>query len=200
MERLGERFVADAETLSAALSLPSSKGRAELRRLVRSMRSIARELSWVATGKLDAPRRERLDLVALIRDAATRWKVALERRGARLDIHAAPKKVVGRWDRLQIETTLGELLSNACKHGDGRSVVVNVTTTRGRVHVTVEDVGTGPLPKRPFQRFVRGPTSKGVGVGVGLWLVSAIAKQNGGGLRFRRSPSKGTQAIVSLRR
>jgi signal transduction histidine kinase len=198
--RLGDGVDRNARSIEEAMRRPPDEARLELRRLVRSLEEGAREVRWIGSGRLDTPRRRRVDLVRVVRQAATPWSKGLERRGSSLRIEAKPRKVVDLWDRMHLECIVGEMLSNASKHGAGKPVSVRIDATSHAVVLVFEDSGASPLPQRPFERFVRGPAATGEGMGVGLWLTHALAKQNGGGLRFRRSPTGGTQAVVRLAR
>ena len=85
------------------------------------------------------------------------------------------------------------------KHAAGKPVSLRVAEGEaGTLTLTVESAGRGALPRRPFARFVRGARARGEGMGVGLWLVDAIAKANGGSFTFRRTPRGGVRAVVTL--
>ena len=196
--RIGDHLDAHAEALTAAIARRGAARDEAVRDVVRALRGMGRELRWLGTGELDAPKRKRLDLVAVVRRVAKLWS---DRRpgAAPVVVEAGPRRLVDRWDESHVGAILGELLSNAFKHGGLEPITVGVRgDSRGLVTITVENAGGHALPRRPFLRFVRGPRSRGEGMGVGLWLVDAIAKQNGGRLRFVRTSGGGVKAVVHL--
>jgi signal transduction histidine kinase len=198
--RVGGHLDRRADALVAASRLPDPERRAALRQVARSLRGMARELRWLGTGEVDPPQRKRLDLLRVVREVTRPWN---ERRRDRapIRVEAESKSVVDRWDADHIGCIVGELLSNACKHGGEHPIVVNVRERiPGIVTITVENVGDHPLPRRPFARFVRGPKPTGEGMGVGLWLTEELARRNSGKLSFARAPHGGVRAIVELAR
>jgi signal transduction histidine kinase len=199
--RIADGFGRTALELARAERLPPAQRRAALARIVSHLRESAREIRWIGTGKVDGPLRKRVDVVAVVRQAADRWKTPLRRRGCRLRVEAEPKVILGGWDREHLEAIIGELLSNAGKHGAEAPVIIGVRANERVVTISIENGGRGsPLPRRPFLRFSRGPRTRGFGMGVGLWLTDAIARRNGGTLTFVRTESGGVRAVVRLAR
>ncbi len=200
LARLSKGLERRARDLDAAVRRMAPGARRKLRPHVEGLRAAAREIGWIGTGSLDHPRLRRCDLVALVRTAAEPWARGLARRGSVLVIEAAPRRIVARWDRAHVDALVGELVSNAAKHGAGRPIRVEVRQRAGGVvALIVEDQGTGTLPRPPFVRFSRGKTATGEGMGVGLWLVDAIARLSGGRLRFSGAAGGGTRATVTLK-
>jgi two-component system OmpR family sensor kinase len=65
--------------------------------------------------------------------------------------------------------------------------------------VSVKDQGPGIPPElmpRLFERFAKGPGSKGLGLG--LYLVRSIAEAHGGSLTVQSEPGKGTLFVLAL--
>jgi signal transduction histidine kinase len=104
---------------------------------------------------------------------------------------AAGRRIViagdrGLWVRSRghwLDVAVGNLVSNALRHGDG-TVTVSADATEGEVRVSVSDEGPGMPPEFvdvAFDRFSRADTSRvGEGSGLGLALVRAVAESHGG--------------------
>ena len=197
----GAELARHSRDIRRAMKLETVESRAEVRRVARRLEGASRVLQWIGRGELDAPRPKRIDLVRIVRDIVRKSRPVLRRRGCRVHIDASPAKAIGHWDSHHLASIVGELLSNAVRHGAGHPVTIGIRGTDDeQVVLTVEDEGTGALPKRPFRRFVRGRRAEGEGMGVGLWLTATLATANGGDLLFDRHDGGGTRAIVRLRR
>jgi two-component system OmpR family sensor kinase len=112
----------------------------------------------------------------------------------------APAAVFGYWDALQLRVALSNLLSNALKFGAGQPVEIAVGISEQRAFVRVTDRGPGIRPEdceRIFGRFQRASGSVR-GTGVGLWLVSSIARAHGGEVNLRSTPGQGASFTISL--
>jgi signal transduction histidine kinase len=169
------------------------------------LRGFARELAIIAgRDEALAPRRVPLDAGVCVAEAIECWQAQVVTRPI-----AAPAvrveragDLTGAFDPALLETMLAELLSNACKYGNGRPVGVRVEGHGDFVRIVVEDEGPGlDRDARIGRRFVRGPkTAKTPGFGVGVWLTRVIAEAHGGRLRLMRRPGGGTRAVVKLPR
>ena len=93
----------------------------------------------------------------------------------------------GAWDEHRILQAVSNLASNAVQHGTpGSPVQVRLTGDQDRVAVEVRNEGTIPpdvLPRifEPFHSR-RQYSSRGGGLGLGLFIAKAIARAHGGGL------------------
>jgi PAS domain S-box-containing protein len=93
----------------------------------------------------------------------------------------------GAWDEHRILQAISNLASNAVRHGTpGSPVQVRLTGDRDHVAVEVHNLGTIPddlLPRifEPF-RSGRDDARRGGGLGLGLFIASAIARAHGGGI------------------
>lgn len=98
----------------------------------------------------------------------------------------------GAWDEHRVLQAISNLVSNAVRHGTpGASVRVRLTGNERQVAVEVHNRGTIPreiLPRifEPF-RSGRHHTSRGGGLGLGLFIANAIARAHGGGLEVDSS-------------
>jgi two-component system, OmpR family, sensor kinase len=137
-----------------------------------------------------------VDLVALVRDTIT----VLQPNKVPITLEA-PEEAVAEVDPQRVRQAVENLISNAVKHSpkDG-SVTVEIMVERqndpesGDVIISVQDQGPGipgDLISRVFDRFVTGPGSKGLGLG--LYLARSIAEAHKGTLTVESSPGKGTK-------
>ncbi|MGD8810580.1 MAG: HAMP domain-containing sensor histidine kinase, partial [Gammaproteobacteria bacterium] len=124
---------------------------------------------------------ERLDLAAIVRDAAELYEAAAEEQGQTLtlEIDGAP---TAKGDRNLLSQALANLLDNALKHtpAGGRITLGAGTGPDGRPEITVADTGPG-IPAeargRVLERFARLDSSRSTeGSGLGLSLVAATAR------------------------
>lgn len=105
-------------------------------------------------------------------------------------------------DRVLLQTLLRNLLSNAIRHApDGGRVRVRSARHAGHAQLVVEDSGPG-IPEhereRVFERFHRGRGERGPGVGLGLAIVSAIARAHRATVGLARSDLGGLRVAVHL--
>jgi len=95
-------------------------------------------------------------------------------------LEPASSEALVRADRRLLQQALTNLVANALEHGDG-AVSLEARDEGARVELVVSDRGAGIAPgllDRVTDRFVRGPTSSGAGLG--LSIVRAIADAHGG--------------------
>lgn len=171
------------------------------------LRAFARELAIIA-GNEEAriPRRTELDAATHVARIVERWKM---KTGGRVSIAFEAANGIdakGSWDPDLLDTILGELVSNACKYGGGRPVVVRVEADDARVRIVVDDEGTGvDAPNAAerallFRRGTSGQLANVPGFGVGLWLTHRLAGAHGGTFGLARRAEGGTRAVVELPR
>ncbi|XVV00397.1 sensor histidine kinase [Actinosynnema sp. CA-248983] len=113
--------------------------------------------------------------------------------GAQVTLTAAPTAV--DVDRTLVQRAVGNLLTNALRHGHqpGVEAIVHITVADGRV--TVADHGPGidaALAEEAFDRF----TGSGASSGLGLSIVRWVALAHGGSLRVFNAEEGG--AIFEL--
>jgi signal transduction histidine kinase len=106
-----------------------------------------------------------------------------------------------------LRTAILNLLDNAVKYSpNGVHITCHLGIQRYTwVVLSITDTGLGLLPrefKRVFKRFYRAPSNDQVkikGTGLGLFLVSTIARQHGGSIRaLSEGPGKGTTFQLKL--
>jgi PAS domain S-box-containing protein len=107
----------------------------------------------------------------------------------------------GAWDEHRIVQAISNLTSNAVRHGTpGSPVRVRLTGDEERVAVEVNNRGTIPneLLPRIFEPFRSGRhyTSRGDGLGLGLFIAKAIARAHGGALEVNSADDQTTFRLV----
>jgi signal transduction histidine kinase len=107
----------------------------------------------------------------------------------------------------RLRQVLANLLSNAIKYSpQGGTIRVSGRAHPDRVVVSVRDEGIGLDPEdhdRVFERFARVDNAlsrKTQGVGLGLFLVSAIIRAHGGRVWVQSAPGQGASFYFSLPR
>lgn len=143
-----------------------------------------------------------VDLAQVAREVVERF--AEDGEGpCRLELRA-DGPAVGRWDRARLDQVVTNLVSNACKYGDGKPVEVLVHGDADVVKLTVRDQGIGIPPEssaRIFDRFERLIQSRKIqGAGLGLWITRQIVEAHGGKILVESEPGQGATFTVELRR
>lgn len=142
--------------------------------------SIARIESGEGAGAM-----EPIDLVAIAHEMVELYEPAAQEAGFSLQVKTAPAPPI-RGSRALISQALANLLDNALKYAvGGRVIRVDVRKgADGRVLLSVLDDGPGVPPESRdsvTKRFVRLEQSRSTpGSGLGLSLVTAIARAHGG--------------------
>lgn len=99
-------------------------------------------------------------------------------------------------DPARLEQVVGNLVSNACRHGrPGGPVRVRAVGAPGEVRVEVENEGPEiPAAARAeiFEPFRQGPAGHKGGVGLGLFIVRALVEAHGGTVEVRSGAGKTT--------
>jgi signal transduction histidine kinase len=125
-----------------------------------------------------------LDLGALVRTHATRWRPIFDRAGRRLQI-ADGDGATPLASRGAIGQALDVLVDNALQHGDG-TVTVAVERRDGRAVLSVSDEGPGVAPGSERSIFLRGGSAAG-GTGVGLHLARSLVEAENARLRVAKA-------------
>ncbi len=147
-----------------------------------------------------------VDLRELIESCAESLRARYRLEPGRLTVDA-PGALLLLVDRTALETTLKNLIDNAIKYSDPPVDVRVRAVLRDKDTVTVEvrDQGIGIARTdllRIFERFYRVPTERvraRSGTGLGLWVVSALARSMGGRVEVRsEGPGQGTTALLTI--
>jgi signal transduction histidine kinase len=170
----------------------------QLKRLSRLIADLL-DVSRMASGKVLlelAP----VDLGAVIRNVAARYRLPAEQAGCLLEVEAP--SITGRWDELRLEQTVTNLLENAIKYGPGKPIRVRLEATSGKARLTVRDEGIGIAPEhlsRIFERFERAVSERNYGgLGLGLYICRTIVEAMGGTIDVQSDPGRGSTFTVEL--
>ncbi len=163
-------------------------------------------IARLEAGALDATA-ETFDLASLARDVAELYEPVAEDAGLRLVCKADDVAMV-RANRQLIGQAIANLIDNAIKYGRPSSAAegqadleVGLRIVDGEVRLTIADRGPG-IPAadcdRVLKRFVRLEASRTrPGTGLGLSLVAAVARLNGGRLLLEDN-APGLRIVLGL--
>lgn len=143
---------------------------------------------------------EEVDLTEVVREAAS--QVAELSPSSALFSIAADRPVIGAWDRLRLTQIVNNLLSNAAKFGQDKSIEISASAKDGEATLVVSDQGIGIEPEvmaRIFDPFARGVSVRHYsGLGMGLYLVRMLVEAQGGRVTVRSEPGSGSTFTVTL--
>jgi signal transduction histidine kinase len=145
--------------------------------------------------------KESTDIVALVQEVARSMQPEAAGRSVSLRVTASTDDAVLEVDPMRIREVLTNLLSNALRHTTAGSVTVSVGSTNSGVAVAVADTGEGmPADEvaRIFDRFYRGSTSRGSGLG--LTIAKGIVTAHGGEISASSHVDEGTTVTFTLPR
>jgi two-component system sensor histidine kinase MtrB len=117
---------------------------------------------------------------------------------------ASPKDALAEFDHNRIDRVLGNLLTNAIEHGEGKPIDVEVAVSASAVAVTVRDRGIGMTEENlqhVFDRFWRAdPSRQRTTGGTGLGLAISLEDTNihNGWLQVWSRPNEGALFRLTL--
>jgi len=171
-----------------------------LSRLIEDLRTVA--LSEGGALKL---LKESADVDALARDVVHAFEGEAGERGVTLRMAAPEHLPPIAVDPVRIREVLSNLLANALRHTpSGGTVDVRVYESRSSsnaIAVDVRDTGSGMSADeiaRAFDRFHKGPASRGSGLG--LTIARGLVTAHGGEIRASSAPGAGTTMSFTLPR
>lgn len=178
-----------------AISMETISDIDDLIRLFECLLQIAEAEAGVGTSGFDI-----MDLAIVAGDMAEMYENTIEDSDLRLQLAVASVPVLG--DRNLMATAIASLIENAVKYGaDGGVIDIAVARSGDTASVTVRDYGHG-IPHeelaRVAERFYRLDQSRNLpGNGLGLAIVTAIAKLHGGSLTLHNA-EPGLRATIAL--
>jgi signal transduction histidine kinase len=135
------------------------------------------DVAEAEAGALRIQRKE-IDVRQIAAEMADLYQPAAEERSLTIEVTGSAR-AIARVDPELIRRALANLLDNAVQYlPPGRHVRISAVSTEGRLALSVADDGPGfpePLRGRVFERFARGPASKGFGIGLALVRAAALA-------------------------
>jgi signal transduction histidine kinase len=186
----------DAGARGAAVRSALAVAREEILRIERLIVRVT-ELQRLGRPVL-APRL--VDAGRVVTDAVRRSM--LGEAAAEVTVAAASRGLTDWWDDAAVEQIVQNLLSNALKFGAGRPVKISVEPSSFGARLVVRDKGVGIHAadlERIFRCNVRAPADRSGGLGLGLWLVRALAEAHGGRVTVQSRPGQGATFTVMLR-
>ncbi|MCA1248608.1 ATP-binding protein [Massilia sp. MS-15] len=151
--------------------------------------------------------RERVDINAVVQEAAEQVQALVREKGHALALRPLPQPCWVLGDRKRLVQVVGNLLHNAAKftaRGGSLSVSIALADKDEQVLVEVRDNGIGMLPAeqaRAFDMFVQGertPDRALGGLGIGLALVRSLIELHGGSVTVS-SAGQGLGTSFTLR-
>jgi signal transduction histidine kinase len=166
-----------------------------LARLVEDLRTLANAESGTLT-----LRKEPTDLAILVQDVVGSFSGEAAERKVTVRFEAPADLPLVSIDPLRIREVLVNLLSNAFRHTPGGGAISIAAESRARdILVSVADSGPGipgdELPK-VFERFYKGQTSRGSGLG--LTIARNLVAAHGGEIRAENRPGSGAILTFTL--
>ena len=200
--RLNDSLKGDAASKDEALRLTIDDSE-KLLATFNALLSIARIQSGEGAGVLTP-----IDIVAIAEEMAELYEPAAQDAGFELTLITAPTPRV-KGSRELVSQAVANFLDNALKYAEGGSrIELRVGRAKhGGAALSVADDGPGVRPEdrsRIFERFVRLERSRSTpGSGLGLSLVSAIARAHGARLELgdglKRKDGSGAGLRITLR-
>jgi PAS domain S-box-containing protein len=150
------------------------------------------DISRLESGRL-VLRRQMVDLVALVNAVLEKVRMMETTLSADVDFPDNFPHVYADPDK--IEQVLTNLVENAAKYADPRSMRVHGEVGGGEVTVAVADKGEGipdsDLP-RVFTKFFRRAETRPTGSGLGLWISRGLVEAHGGRLVVESEVGRGS--------
>lgn len=186
---------------------PEHASRAKARRAIERQLTYMRRL---VNDLLDAERARRgdlelevvrLDLRAIVEDAARTYGELAKQRGVNLAKTTPSVPVVIGGDRVRLQQVLSNVLENALKHTNvGGTIEVRLHSGNRQATITVSDTGDGipadvlPHVFEPFRHH-----GNGGGLGIGLNVSRRLVELHGGQIAAHsEGPGKGAEFVLTL--
>ena len=196
------------------VSLMKSRSREEYEEILRSVLEDTVSLNELANGLLDMARANS-DISRIVmhklRIDDLLWKTRTELAGRKTDynIFILYDEVIDNENKLTVtgnehllKICLLNLMDNACKYSENKSVEVILSFKDSKIVMSFKDTGIGidtDDQGKIFQPFFRAKNAKNVpGNGLGLSLAARITHVHGGTITLQSIVGKGTKITVSI--
>jgi signal transduction histidine kinase len=158
--------------------------------LIGAVERIVTDLLDFSRWRLGAPEQAAVALADVCRSVIADASIVYPGRDIVLDVHDDP---VGDWDGERLRQVVRNLVGNAVQHGEPDTPVeISLVEFGDRAVLSVVNRGP-PVPDelRPhlFEPFRRG-TTKGTGVGLGLYIVKRIVEAHGGSVEMSSTEAR----------
>ncbi len=173
-------------------------------RLLKLVNSLL-EFSRIEAGRYDA-RFEPTDLSKFTTELTSLFRSAIESEGLTLEVHCEELEENAYVDREMWEKIVLNLLSNAFKFTRVGKITVNLRKRDGSFELSVSDTGIGisaenlPNVFKRFHRFKAEGARTYEGSGIGLAMVSELARLHGGKVTLQSELGAGTTFVVDIPR
>jgi len=149
-----------------------------------------------------SPRQEPLE--PLLRQVAEQFLPKAQAKGLSLNWTVEEGELSAYFDRKWTVEALGNLVDNAIKYTEKGGVTLSACSYEFFVRIDVRDSGCG-IPEKEqaqvFSRFYRAEQAREEeGVGIGLYLARQIVSSQGGYIKLRSAPGKGSTFSLFLPR
>jgi signal transduction histidine kinase/CheY-like chemotaxis protein len=163
------------------------------------------DVSRITRGKVEL-RRERVELAAVVGNAAESCRPLIESCSHVLTVDLPPDPVYLDADPLRLSQVLANLLNNAAKYTEpGGHIAVTAAREGDQVAVRVRDTGVGiPAVMLPrvwdmFTQVDHSLERRQGGLGIGLTLVRTLVQLHGGTVEaYSAGPGHGSEFVVRL--
>lgn len=144
---------------------------------------------------------ENCDLSKIINEEVTRLRPEFASHKTEL-VAKIQEKILGDCDQVRVQQVVANLLNNALKFGNGKTVTLTVTGSESHIHIEVMDKGIGISQadvSRIFKPFERAVSDKHFGgLGLGLYITKQIIERHKGRIAVESKPGEGTTFLVTL--
>jgi nitrogen fixation/metabolism regulation signal transduction histidine kinase len=164
---------------------------------VRHLKTIVGQFSDFA--KMPAPRFERLEMDALVRNVIRLYRARMEAAGIESTITFEPPDLSIEADPEQMQRALGNLVLNAIDAmRNGGTLRFSAGMKDGFVRIEVSDTGQGLTEEEASRLFTPYYTTKQHGTGLGLAIVQSVVSDHGGKISVESAPGRGAKFIIDL--
>ena len=157
-------------------------------------------ISLISTGRIEM-NKEPTDIVLLVGDLVERMQEQAKKAGCTLRVTGLTS-LRANCDPVRIEQCVVNLVTNACKYGQGKPITLTISENDTYAIVAVSDQGNGISADQHetiFEPFKRGEHTDGIkGLGVGLFIARQIARAHGGDIMLESIPGTGSTFTVSM--
>jgi two-component system sensor histidine kinase MtrB len=160
-------------------------------------------VAWAESPRTRADHDVLVDLSTTISDRAEALRAAT---GRPVVVQSPPKLGAAVADPRTVRTVLDHLLGNAVTYSEhGKPIVLSAASDRRWVRISVTDYGVGLTAEesaRCFEAFWQAGAARtrGVGTGMGLFIVRTLVESMGGHVAVKTARGKGSTFTVALPR